>query len=253
MNKNNVHAYGQLCGLFYDATEKYASDCEINFFAACIKQYPGRVLEAMSGSGRLQIPLMQRGYVVDGVDHSEAMLARCRERCAKLKLEPKLYQQSVENLKLPYKKYGTVIIAVGSLQLITDQNLVLKSLKNVHAHMSVGGNLYIDIFVPDTTLEEFSISQVRLDDHTIIRLTRRHQFDVEKKIANTFCLYELIVDGIIQKQENELIEIVWRTDVQWHQLLQQAGFEVVQVYDATFKKPEISRIIHAKSVVENIN
>ena len=251
MSKNNLQAYGKLCGLFYDATEKYASEDEVNFFASFVELYPGRVLEAMSGSGRLQIPLMQRGYVVDGVDHSYAMLARCRQRCAKLEFTmPQLYEQSLENMKLPHK-YSTVIIAVGSLQLITDHVQVLQALKNIHDHMVAGGHLFIDIFTPDITLDEFCVSTVRLDERRVIRLTKRHIFNVEKKLASSFCWYELIVDGIVAEQENALIEVVWRSDDEWQQLLHQAGFEVIKIYDETFKKSESSRIIHAKSALKN--
>lgn len=250
MSKNTLQAYGQLCSLFYDATEKYASEQEVNFFASIIDQYPGMVLEAMSGSGRLQIPLMQRGYVIDGVDHSYAMLDRCMQRCAGLGLEPKLYQQSLENLVLP-DKYNTVIIAFGSLQLIIDHDLVLKSLKNLHAHMLPGGNLLIDIFVPDVTIDEHSVSMAHLDAHRIIRVTRRHKFNVEEKTVTTFSLFELIVDGVVVQQDNELIELVWRTDNQWQELLRQAGFEVIRIYDETFNNLEPSRVIHAMVVARN--
>lgn len=250
MSKNNIQAYGQLCSLFYDATEKYASEQEVNFFASFIKQYPGRVLEAMSGSGRLQIPLMQRGYVVDGVDISYAMLARCRQRCAEFGLEPELYQESLENLVLPHK-YSTIIIAFGSLQLITDHDLVLKALKNLNAHMLPGGNLLIDIFVPDITIDEFSVATVRLDEHKMIRLKRRHVFNVEQEKVATFSLFELMVDGIVQQQENELIELVWRCDNQWQELLLEAGFEIIRIYDETFKKSELSRVIHARAIIKD--
>ncbi|MFA5998601.1 MAG: class I SAM-dependent methyltransferase [Candidatus Babeliales bacterium] len=250
MSKDNIHAYGQLCGLFYDATEKYASEQEVDFFISFIQQYPGRVLEAMSGSGRLQIPLIKCGYVVDGVDHSYAMLARCRQRCASLGLEPELYEQSLENLALPHT-YNTVIIAFGSLQLISDRDLAFKALKNLNAHMLPGGNLLIDIFVPDITIDEYSISTVRLDEHKMIRLKRRHIFDEHKKIVTTFSLFELIIDGTTEKQENELIELVWRSDKQWQELLLEAGFEIVQIYDERFKESEPSRVIHARSVTKN--
>ena len=163
MSKDSLQAYGLLCSQFYDATEKYASEQEVDFFVSCIAQHPGRVLEAMSGSGRLQIPLMQHGYIVDGVDHSAPMLARCRQRCATLGLElPELYEQSLENLTLPHQ-YGTVIIAVGSFQLITDSKLALQALKNLHAHMLPDGNLWIDIFVPDVGLDQYAVSRVFLD------------------------------------------------------------------------------------------
>lgn len=250
MSKDTIQAYGELCSLFYDAFKNYAPGPEVNFFASFIEQHPGRVLEAMSGSGRLQIPLIQRGYVVDGVDNSSAMLARCHQRCASLGLRPEIYEQSLENLALPHK-YSTIIIAVGSLQLITDRDLILKALKNLNTHIFPGGNLLIDIFVPDITIDESSVSIVRLDEYRIIRLTKRHMFDVEKKMADTFCLYELIVDGIVRQQENELIEVVWRSDNEWQELLFEAGFELIRIYDETFRKSGPSRVIHAKAIMKS--
>ena len=250
MSKNNIQAYGQLYSEYYDATEKYASEQEVDFFSSFIEHNPGRVLEAMSGSGRLQIPLMQRGYVVDGADNSHDMLDRCRQRCKVLGLEPKLYEQSLENLKLPYK-YSTVIIAFGSLQLIADEVIVLQALKNLHYHMLDGGNLLIDIFVPDITIDEYSVSTARLDERNVIRVTKRHVFNLEKKLANTFCLYELVVNGIVLQQENALVEIVWRSDNEWKELLESAGFKVIKIYDETFQKSEISRIIHAMATIKN--
>lgn len=247
MVKDTIKAYGELSSLFYDATEKYASQREVHFFSSFIKQYPGRVLEAMSGSGRLQIPLMQCGHVVDGVDISYAMLDRCRQRCAKLGLRPELYEQSLEHLFLPYK-YRTVIVAVGSLQLIVDPIGMKKALKNLHDHMFVGGQLFIDIFVPDITIDQSSVSTVYVDEHRVLRLTKRHQFDVEKKLVHSFCLYELMVDGIVVQQENELIEVVWYSDNEWQELLFNAGFEVVQIYDEIFRKSEPSRVIHARAI-----
>lgn len=248
MNQDSLQAYGELCSLFYDATEKYASEREVLFFSSWINQYPGRVLEAMSGSGRLQLPLMQKGYIVDGVDISYAMLARCKQRSAQLKLNPELYEQSLQNLKLPHR-YHTVIIAVGSLQLIIDEDILLQSLKKLHAHMFVGAHLFIDIFEPDKTLPELSVVTTRLDSRSSIRLTRRHVFDMTKQVATTFCFYELIVDGVVQKKENELIEVFWRSDNQWQSLLHQAGFEMIKIYDERFKDFEPSRVIHAKSIV----
>jgi SAM-dependent methyltransferase len=250
MNQNNIQAYGQLSSLFYDATEKYAPEQEVDFFASCIDQSPGRILEAMSGSGRLQIPLMQRGYVVDGVDCSDAMLERCRQRCAMLELQPKLYQQSLEGLALPCR-YSTILIAVGSLQLITDPVILCKALQNLNAHLLPGGNLLIDIFVPDTTIDDFSVSIVRLDERKIIRLTKRHRFNAKQQKVDTFCLYELIVDGIVEQQENELMKVVWYSDHEWQQVLLKAGFEIIRIHDEIFKKSESSRVIHARSVIKN--
>lgn len=246
MNPNPT-AYGTLCSLFYDATKAYAPEREVNFYASFIDQNPGRVLEAMSGSGRLQIPLMQRGYVVDGVDNSHIMLERCRERCANLGITPELYEQSLEALTLPHT-YATVTIAVGSFQLITDRAAALQALKNLRGHMQARGNLLIDIFVPDRDIDPRSVRVARINDQTAIRLTTRHIFDEEKKIADAFCTYELIVDGTVRQEEHELIQVVWRTDQEWQELVEEAGFELIKIYDETFRASGPSRVIHAKKL-----
>jgi hypothetical protein len=64
-------------------------------------------------------------------------------------------------------------------------------------------------------------------------------------------LYELVVDGIVFQQENALVEIVWRSDSEWQELLEKAGFDIVKIYDETFKQSEKSRIIHARSFAKN--
>jgi len=246
--KSPVHSYGKLCGLFYDATETFASEHEVNFYASFIPSCGSRTLEAMSGSGRLQIPLLTRGYLVDGVDRSSAMLDRCRSRCADLKLAPNLYEQSLENLDLPCN-YSTVTIAIGSFQLIADRFVAEQALKKIHTHMSQGGNLLIDIFVPACTQGTRSTRVARIDENTEVRLATRYQFDEHARIIDAFCSYDLVVDGMVRHQENELVQATWYTDEELTQLLAAAGFEVVAFYDESFRSAGPSRVVHAKKIL----
>ena len=237
-------SYGKLCSIFYDATKAYAPEAEVNFYAKFIESKPGRVLEAMSGSGRLQIPLIKKGYVVDGVDNSEIMLASCRARCKELNLNPEIYNQSLEDLKLPHK-YSTITIAVGSFQLICDRSSALKVLKNLHAHMEPNGNLLIDVFVPDFSADPRSERFARIDNHTVIKLTTRYVYDFENKLADGFCNYELIVDGQIIERESELITVTWYSDEELEELFDQAGFKIIKIYDETFRASGPSRVVQA--------
>jgi SAM-dependent methyltransferase len=246
MNTNTPVAYGTLCSLFYDATKTYAPEREVNFYASFIEQNPGRVLEAMSGSGRLQIPLIQKGYTVDGVDNSRIMLDRCRMRCKELNLTPEIFEQSLEALKLPYK-YSVITIAVGSFQLIYDYAQALYALKNLRNHMCQNGSLLIDIFIPDITQDSHSIRIARIDKSTTIRLTTRHVYHEQEKLADAFCNYELITDGITQRWEHELIQITWYSDAEITNLLNEAGFSVISFYDESFRISGPSRIVHAKA------
>ena len=240
-------SYGNLCSQFYDATEHYASEREVNFYSSFIEQNPGRALEAMSGSGRLQIPLMQRGYVVDGVDNSFHMLARCRERCAALKLAPELYQQSLEEFSI-HHRYTTVIIAVGSFQLIHDRSRAVRALKNMRAHMLPTGNLLVDTFVPRRAIDPVSIRIARLNSNTTIRLTTRQIFDEQAQRVDALCTYELMVNGVVQEQEQELVPVVWYTDQELKELFEEAGFKIVTIHEEKFYDAGQSRIVQAQII-----
>lgn len=235
-------SYGNLCSLFYDATKKYASLEEVTFYAQFM-QKNNRVLEAMCGSGRLLIPLMQAGFLVDGVDNSQEMLARCRARCAQSGLMPQLYEQSLETFKSPHK-YATITIAVGSFQLITDHAMALNALKNLHAHMVDDGNLLIDTFVPDTE-NMHSLKAVRLSNTTVLTLATEYTYNEKEKRADAWCTYELFVDGNLEKEEKELIQVTWYSDQEFKDLLHEAGFEYVNTYKETFPITGPSRIVHA--------
>lgn len=239
-------AYGKLSSLFYDASKTFAPQREVDFYASFIHKKPGRVLEAMCGSGRLLIPLMQRGYVVDGVDNSSIMLDRCRVRASLLNLKPQLYEQSLEQLKLPHH-YTTVTIAVGSFQLIVDDHEALVALKNIHTHMVKDGNLLIDIFTPDVTGNPYNVRSVEIGDGSTIRLTTRYKFDIANQRADAISRYELFINNKVEETEDEFLPIVWRTDEQWNTLLDQSGFKVISFYDETFRASGPSRVIHAQA------
>ncbi len=246
MTNDKPSAYGKLCSLFYDATKKFASEQEVSFYASFMDQQ-SRVLEAMSGSGRLLIPLLQRGYLVDGVDNSTSMLDRCRHRCAELQLQPQLYEQSLEMLMLPHR-YSTITIAVGSFQLIVDRTAALQVLKNIRDHMEQNGDLLMDIFIPDLRETEPSVRMVHIHPSTVIKLTTRQLFYEEHKRVDGYCCYDLIVDGKVEAQEQELISVTWYTDDELRQLLKQAGFALVAMYDETFHSSGPSRIAHARAL-----
>lgn len=250
-----LKSYGTLCSIFYDAVKKFAPEREVDFYSAFIEKNSApeqpleqhRVLELMSGSGRLQIPLAQRGYVVDGVDNSKIMLDRCQKRAQELGLSLDVYEQSLQELDLPHT-YATATIAVGSFQLLTKYEDALSALKKIHKHMQSGGHLLIDIFVPDLLSEPRSVRTVRIDANSVIRLTTRHIFDEQQRLADAYCFYELIVNGQVVQQEDELIQVTWRTDAEWKALLEETGFRVLKIAEESFRSSGSSRVLVAQAV-----
>ena len=70
--------------VYYDIAFSYDITGELNFFTACFEAYAdievSRVLEPACGSGRLLLPLAERGYHVLGYDISEEMVAYTRDK-----------------------------------------------------------------------------------------------------------------------------------------------------------------------------
>lgn len=240
-----INSYGKLCAEFYDATKKFAPTKEVDFYEQFIKK-GGKTLEAMSGSGRLQIPLILKGHEVHGVDTSHTMIEHCQKRAAQFNIQTVVFEQSLDLMLLPHT-YDTVTIAVGSFQLITNKNKALSALKNIRAHMKINGNLLIDFFVPETGNTSASTREATIDEKTKIRLTTRYKFDLEKRLAYGFCQYEKLINNKVHEKEEETIQVCWYQDSELADLLSQAGFKVVKIYKERLRGSE-SKIMHAQAV-----
>ena len=144
-------------------------------------------------------------------------------------------------------KYTTVTIAVASFQLITNKDVALQALQKLHLHMHQHGDLLLDIFVPEIN-EESYVRLVTLDESKKIRLTTRYVFNLERKQADALCFYELLVNGIVQEQENEFLQLVWYSDDELKDLLEKAGFDVVYFHkDLWLRSSGPSCIVHARA------
>ncbi|MBW4426801.1 MAG: class I SAM-dependent methyltransferase [Nostoc desertorum CM1-VF14] len=98
-------AYGPLCTEVYEITKPIGQDYpDIPYYIKHLSSIGGgRILEAMVGTGRLLIPLLEAGINVEGIDTSPDMLAACRKHCTDRNLNPVLHQGCVENLDIPGK------------------------------------------------------------------------------------------------------------------------------------------------------
>ena len=119
-----------------------ATDAELQFYGSAIERYGQPALDLGCGTGRMLVPLLQRGFDVDGCDVSADMLAYCRAKAQAAGLAPQLFQQSDEELALP-RTYGTIYICdswgtVGSVE----------GLRRCYRHLAPGGALVFNVSLP---------------------------------------------------------------------------------------------------------
>jgi len=103
------------------------------------------VLEFAVGTGRVALPLAERGPAVSGLDVSEPMLARLRAK-------PGAGQVSVitgdfTTTRVP-GTFGLVYLVFNTIMNVTTQAEQVATFRNAAAHLSPGGSFLVEVGVP---------------------------------------------------------------------------------------------------------
>jgi len=104
------------------------------------------LLELAIGTGRIALPLKERGFAVHGVDISEAMVAKLREKPGGDEIPVTMGDFS----DVPVEgRYKLVYLVFNTLFALLSQEDQIRCFANVAAHLEPGGIFLIECFVPD--------------------------------------------------------------------------------------------------------
>jgi SAM-dependent methyltransferase len=106
----------------------------------------GRALELGVGTGRIAIPLAERGVGVTGVDASRAMVDRLVAKPGGERVEVVIGDFTDVAVS---GSFSLVYIPFTTLFALPSQNDQLRCIRNVADHLDHGGHFVIDAFVPD--------------------------------------------------------------------------------------------------------
>jgi SAM-dependent methyltransferase len=163
-------SYGSLCTQVYNITKPIGGNYpDVIYYIQHLSKIGGRILEAMVGTGRLLIPLLEVGLDVEGIDTSPHMLAVCQQNCASRGLNPKLYEGSIENLNLPIK-FNAIVVTLGSFMLLAKRSTAIAVLQAFAKHLKPKGRIFIDLELP---IESFKTEN-------IVKYRRYYSFECSK-------------------------------------------------------------------------
>jgi len=138
----------------YDAYVRL--DVDISFYLqrarAVAQQAGGGVLELMSGTGRVSIPLLKAGIRLTCVDASPDMLTRLREKVQRNGLAAEIYEMDICRLKLP-GSYPLVIIPFHAFSELLDEQDQRRALEGIRNHLAPGGRLILTLHNPTVRLQ----------------------------------------------------------------------------------------------------
>jgi SAM-dependent methyltransferase len=111
---------------------------DIDFFVRETKKSSGEVLELMSGTGRVSIPLLETGIKLTCVDLSAESNAILENELRQRGLKADVHQMDICNFELR-KKFDMIIIPFHSFAHITSPSDQRKALARIHQHLLPGG------------------------------------------------------------------------------------------------------------------
>ena len=178
--------FGERVAARYDESsaemfEPEAVDPVVDFLAELAGS--GRALELGIGTGRIAVPLAQRGVPVHGIELSNTMAARLRAKPGAQEIGVTIGDFSTTTVdgtfSVAYLVYNTILN-------LTTQAKQVACFRNVAAHLEPGGCFVIEVLVPDLqrlppgeTSRPFNLSDehVGLDEYDVANQgLRSHHF-----------------------------------------------------------------------------
>jgi SAM-dependent methyltransferase len=143
MNDYQPETYGQRIAGVYD--DWYGAVDEATVPLLKELAHARRALELGIGSGRVAIPLQQAGVAVEGIDASQAMVARLRAKPggAIPVVIGDMADVAAEG------EYGLIYVLVNTFFGLLTQEDQVRCFRNVAKHLAPQGSFLIEAFVPD--------------------------------------------------------------------------------------------------------
>ncbi len=200
------------------------------------------VLECGVGSGRITIPMAQKGITVYGIDNSEVMLNALKKKIENLPVEIqekiKPVFADMRNFQLS-KKFNFIFIPFSTFNFLLTLEDQLKALENISSHLDDNGTLVIELIsfslFPNWLNNEHTLlkSVHKIDDETgkVTEMWKSFRFDSAKQIVEQDRHYRFYdEDG---RLEDEII-VLWKNRFmllgEMRLLLERIGFKIDNVY-----------------------
>jgi SAM-dependent methyltransferase len=172
-------------GELYDHVNTFLDD--LPFYRRWCEKAGGAVLELCCGTGRLTLPLLGFGIDIMGIDSSDSMITRARDKAAARGAEVRIVKTDIRSFSLE-KKFSLIFIPFNSLQCIYTVRDLERVLESVRAHLAPDGLFIFDIFNPSIELmvarkDDFHETyRFELDDGRSVVISERCRYDEARQV-----------------------------------------------------------------------
>jgi len=188
------------------------------------------ILDIGSGTGRIAIPLAERGIKVFCVEPSPAMRREFEKKLSqRLELSKNIILIEGDASSFNLNRTFPAAFLSGSFDHFLDNKERLSSLLNIGKHLNSNGKLVFDVFLG--LMKDSSLSpaeEVRIDNKKYRRFVRSKLLLDGK--GETILIFETYESGkLIERiEERSFVGIIDRDGI--HNILKETGFEVENEY-----------------------
>jgi SAM-dependent methyltransferase len=212
---------------------------EIDFWARSIKASGEPALELGSGTGRVLVPLLERGFDIVGIDTSEDMMARCVAACKAKGLKPELHEQSMLKLDLR-RQFGLIFLDSGGLGLFISDQDIQATFERVMAQLRPGGSFIYEFEpVPDEPGDDSKWigDWVCGPDGVVLALRKKWRRDPSAHAWEQLFIFDKFVGGrLVETEANERQGRYFTVD-EAVQYAETAGFKDIRATDWLTEDP----------------
>ena len=197
-------------------------------YAAFIASSGEPALELGCGDGDPLLDLRALGLDVDGVDSSADMLDRLRATAALRGLSVSVHQQRMEDLDLP-RRYRSIFLAGATFTLLATDDLALRALRAIRAHLTDDGSALVPLFVPAPTPADQvgAFRSVVTDGGATIRVgVVDEDWDPATRTRRTTLRYERSTEAGVEQVDRVWL-LHWHTPTGFRALAAQAGLAIL--------------------------
>lgn len=230
MEINNYDTVADLYDIYVPVT------FDVDFFVKETKKTSGEVLELMSGTGRVSIPLLGAGVKLTCVDLSDGSNIVLKNKLQRMGLKADVYTMDVCELELS-KKFEMVIIPFHSFAHITSPDGQRKALARIQQHLVPGGTFICTLGNPKVRQQAVT-GQLRLlrsyslpDSGKLLLWVLESNDENDEQVVEAKQFYEEYdANGVLRSRR--LMELHFRLSRRedFEELAKAAGFKIKAFY-----------------------
>jgi SAM-dependent methyltransferase len=193
-------------GRHYDLKYKDLKD-DIPFYLQQAEKYGNPVLELGCGTGRITIPLAEKGFDITGLDILEPMLELAKKKAEEKEMNIKWVLADCRNFRLG-KKFNLIFFPFSSIAHLHDLESIKACFSCVKEHLTDEGRFIIDYFNPrldyllrDPNEKRSIVSYPDPDGSGTVEILETNVYDTVSQINRIKWVYKT---GKFEEVEKEL-------------------------------------------------